>query len=141
MAELVIEGAEGAGEHDLAGAGAHRLVDRELAVRLVLAHRVADDARAARARVVDGLRRQRVEVAHQDVGHDAGGGEKRAAPPSAATTSPAASGQRAVEPGVRVLAVEEDVGEWRGPASPAGASPPPRSRQPAASRAAGNAAS
>ena len=81
VAERVVEGAEGAGEHQLAGAAAQRLVHGQLAVGLVLAHRVADQLDAGRPRRSRVGRRQRVEVADHDVGRDArrraGSGRRR----------------------------------------------------------------
>ena len=67
VAEGVVEGAEGAGEHQLAGAAAQRLVHGQLAVGLVLADRVASRSRRRRPPAARGRCRQRVEVADDDV--------------------------------------------------------------------------
>ena len=129
MAEGVVEGAEGAGEHELVGAAAQRLVDGHLSVGAVLAHRVADQLDARRVEAFHGGRRQRVEVTDHHVGAD----------PVLEQEARAAVGgdhevgglcPAAVERGLLVLAVEKDDGE----ATCSGTAPTPSGRRPRRSR-------
>ena len=100
VAQRVIEGAGRAGEHQLAGAAAQRLVHGQLAVRDVLAHRVADELDAACLRERRATRRpasrsrrpQRPGVTPRPV--------RNRAPPSAASRRSAAAGEGTVPAGV-----------------------------------------
>ena len=112
MAEGVIEGAEGAGEHQLAGAAAERFVHGQFTVGHILAHRVGHDVHARVAQAGEVALGERVEVADDDV-----------RPQSLLQQKPGAAvgchhqvggaGQPPVVAGVLVLAVEEDGGAAR----------------------------
>ena len=111
MAERVVERAGRAGEHQLAGAPAQRLLDGELAVGDVLAHRVADE--------LDPLARQsggRCSSSSESKSPTTAWGTRpsrarKAAPPSAASRMSARAATSPVPGGVAVLAVEEHDGE------------------------------
>ncbi len=134
MSECVVERPGGAGEEELAGAAAQRLIHGELTVRHVLTHGMAQELDARGSQPFGRRLIQRVEVADHRVRRHAEADEE----PGAAVgrqEDVGPGGEGAVPDGVAVLAVEEDDGERATPSSG------PRVRHPADLRSLGKAAS
>ncbi len=110
MPERVVQGAEAAGERDLAGAAAQRLAHRELPVGHVLAHWVTEELDPVGAQPRRVALAERIEVADDGVRGDADA-EENAGASVGGQHDVGALRECAVPAGVAVLAVEEDGGE------------------------------